>query len=323
VLDVYASEPHYLDHALAVTAGLDRRVLVNSERMLAHATRRGVRAQLGSPRMQGGPCLVASYSDAREVQRERPLALVEHGAGQTYADAIHMGYAGGPGWDRLDLVLSPGPHAAQRWRDAYPNLLVIEIGAPPHAVRDPEWPTTVACTFHWPCTKSVEAGTAFYDWAPQVASLFGLRLLGHWHPKWAIPRRVNHVAQFYAEQGITHTADPEVVFACADLLVVDNSSLAYEFAATGRPVLLLNDSTFRKHVHHGLRFWDLLPGEVLDPGDSLRAGIERAQADPPDLAARRREVLPAVYRGTHDEGRAALAAWVQARGKGEQYAPSA
>lgn len=310
MIDVYATWSHYLDHLLDATAGLDVRVVCPTEALAVHAYARGARnVTRGNVRMPGGPTLVAGYADARDTHASRPLALVEHGAGQTYLDVEHMGYAGGPGWSRLDLVLSPGPHAAARWRAAYPSLRVVEIGAPEH--RPYAGPTgLVAVTFHWRCNKTIESGTAWREWQDTVARLPRERLLGTWHPRWGERRGTNNLADWWTALGVEVAEDVEDVFARADVLVCDNTSLAYEFAATGRPVVSLNASWWRKDVEHGLRFWAHVPGIMLDPGDDLAAGIDAALTGAGEDA--RRAAVAHAYGGARDDGRAALASWVRA-----------
>lgn len=318
MIDLYASLPHYLDHLLDATEGLPVHVIVPTPEMHAHAARRGVTATRGNVTAPGGPTLVGGYVDARAVHRARPLGLVEHGAGQTYLDVEHQGYAGGPGWSRLDLVLSPGPHAADRWRAAYPHVTVCEIGAPRHAAHTAQQQPVVACTWHWPCGKSVESGTAWDAWHDAVGAL-EVPLLGTWHPRWSVARRRNQVRDWWAALGVAHTADPEAVFACADVLVCDNTSLAYEFAATGRPVVSLNAPHWRRDVEHGLRFWSHVPGLCLDAGDDLAAAIDAALcgAGEPE----RQAAVAHVYRGTTLDGRRLLDAWVRSHEGAAQYAP--
>src|SRR5690625_7239322 len=58
----------------------------------------------------------------------------------------------------------------------------------------------------------------------------------------------------YDEIPFIHTFDE--VLESASLYCTDASSTLYEYAATGRPVLVLNSRHFRKDVNHGLRFWE-------------------------------------------------------------------
>ena len=317
MIDLYASQPHYLDHLLHVTADVVCRTIVPDERMERYAHARGAPwVMRGSVRYSGGPTLIGGYADMRAgVHRDRPLGLVEHGAGQQYADVQHQGYAGGPGWSRLSLVLVPGPHAADAWRAAYPTLRVVEVGAPPRPAREGPPDGTVAFTFHWPCGQTAESGTAFYDWRQQVARWAMShpdRTIGHWHPKWEQRRRENPVEYYWESLGVAMTNDPDVLFREADLLVCDNTSLAYEWAATGRPVLSLNARTWRRDVNHGLRFWSHVPGLMLDPDQDLPDGIDAAFTDGLPLRMRRRRAVAQVYRGSVEDATSALTAWVRA-----------
>jgi len=192
-----------------------------------------------------------------------------------------MGYAGGPGWNHLDLVLAPGPHCARSWQAAYPTLEVVEFGTFHDTYVNRPLPQTVAFTFHWDCRQTVETRTAWPDWQRQVERVVASHrwsFLGHWHPKWDQTRRGNPVASWWSRQGVP-LATVDDVFEQAGLLVADNTSLLYEFAATGRPVLCLNGEAWRRHVDHGLRFWSHPPGHMLDVGDDLATGISTAMND--------------------------------------------
>jgi len=74
-----------------------------------------------------------------------------------------------------------------------------------------------------------------------------------------------------------------------------HNSTLYEFAATGRPVVVLNCPRYRRDVHHGLRFWDHIPGIQCDTPEDLPGAIELALEDPPELREMREEAIAAVY----------------------------
>ena len=59
-----------------------------------------------------------------------------------------------------------------------------------------------------------------------------------------------------ATHGIEYADDFDEVLRRADVYACDNSSTLYEFASTGRPVVVLNAPWYRREANHGLRFWD-------------------------------------------------------------------
>ena len=207
------------------------------------------------------------------------------------------------------------------WRHGYPRLRVTEFGTFHAPFTERPLPRTVAFTFHWDCTQTLETRTAWHDWRAQVGNLAASRrfpLLGHWHPRWDrhARRGPNELATFWTSLDVRH-ASVEEVFARAGLLVADNTSLLYEFAATGRPVLCLNARAYRRDVEHGLRFWSHLPGHVLDPGDDLATGIVTACTDWEVTKELRDAAVAEVYapwRGVDAEARcaAALCVWAKA-----------
>lgn len=81
----------------------------------------------------------------------------------------------------------------------------------------------------------------------------------------------------------------------ADVLAVDNSSVLYEFAATDRPVVAINAKSYRRDVHHGLRFWDHIPGVQCDSPADLPGAILTALDDAPEWQATRRAAMDVVF----------------------------
>lgn len=308
-LDVVASERHYADHLAPIWHGLDP-----SERgrwYVARASHRHVIDRLGVPasavrqatpdRSSAAPVLVGSFRDLRNV-RPRPAVMVNHGAGQTYdgdrRSAGHPSYSGGRQRGTVVLNLCPGPRDLAIVTAAQPDVPSVVVGCPkldpwhsvPHCHTQPPM---VALSFHADITVCPEARWAFphYEHAlPALAQDPRWQLMGHGHPRaWPRLRRV------YAEAGIEPVEHFDQVLDRASLYVVDNSSTAYEFASTGRPVLLLNAPWYRRDVDHGLRFWDLAPGDQVDGPDGLPDAIAATLADPGATAGLRRAATDAVY----------------------------
>lgn len=155
---------------------------------------------------------------------------------------------------------------------------------------------TVAFTWHWQYADYPEGTSALPHYREAVESLAAdperpYDLLGHAHPRaWA------EVDPWYRAIGIEAVASDAEVFARADVLVADTSSLLYEFASLDRPVVVLNAPWYRRDVDHGGRFWEHADvGIQVDEPDDLADAIARSLTDPPAVAQRRREIVAAVY----------------------------
>jgi hypothetical protein len=326
-IDAVAMEPQFVDHLAPVWRSLpDRGRFLVEPSLVDYARRRGVEATpierppfnpaYPKPRHDGPPCLVASYGDIKGARRlgYGPFVFLEHGAGQSYAggrgnQARNGSYAGGADRDDVHLYLVPNETCATRWREAYPKARVEIVGCPKLETlprRDPDGETTVALAFHWPAQGiSPEAGNALGRFGPVIGA-FAKRfhVIGHAHPKGDWPQRMAHE---YRRWGIEFVPDFEDVCRRADVYVCDNSSTLFEFAATGRPVVVLNALEYRKNVNHGLRFWDAADvGIQVDDPALLGDAVQEALQDAPERQAAREAALDIVYQPR--AGGAALAA---------------
>jgi len=273
-----------------------------------------------------GPALVASYGDTKEARRlgYGPLAYIEHGIGQSYGKTgpkANGSYSGGPDRADTELFLVPGPDPAARWRAAYPRARVVEIGSP-HVeelpARIPGPGPVVAVSFHWPAPYSVSpyAGTAVADYAAAIPWLTEhWSVIGHAHPKGDWQSRVRRV---FDRAGVPFVDDFADVCRLSDVYVCDNSSTIYEYAATGRPVVLLNASSWsRKGPELGLRFWEAshVGVHVWDRYD-LVATVRRALNDARPIREAREDALSKVYTyrsGASDRAADAIVSWLRER----------
>lgn len=251
--------------------------------------------------------LVASYGDLVEAERQgaRRIVLMQHGIGQSYSDR-NPHYPGGKGNDAVGLFLAPNDHAAGRWRAAYPRARVEVVGSPrlddlPRRQLSPlEAGPVVAVSWHWDAYHHPESRSAFdfYRSAlPALAERF--TVIGHGHP------RRRDMARKWAKLGIEYVPDFDDVCRRADVYVADNTSTLYEFASTGRNVVVLNAPFYRREVEHGLRFWEAshVGINVNEPDQLLRAVEFALSAD--DNGARE-DALSIVY-GVRTNGASAAA----------------
>lgn len=332
MIDLVACEPQFLDHLapvwhalplrgrFLVDAGLVDRAAglgIDATPIDAEAVRGTSPPPLARPG-EGPTALVASIGDTKVARRlgYRRFAFIEHGAGQSYAgapgvNARNPSYPGGIDREDTGLFMVPNEYAAALWRRAYPQARVEVVGSPkletlPRRRLDPIAPgTTVAVSFHWPAFVAPEAGTALGTYAPVLTDLAKrFHVIGHAHPKGDWPERM---ARIYRRAGIEFVRDFDEVCRRADLYVCDNSSTLFEFAATGRPVVVLNAPEFRRTVHHGGRFWDWATvGLQVDRAADLADTIEAALTDPEPVRTERERVLDLVY--AHRTGAAERAA---------------
>lgn len=270
---ILAARPHYADHLAPITALVD---------------------------IPDDVALVASHIDLARSRHRRPRLkiLAQHGAGQSYggdprSDNI-AAYPGGEDNDDVGLFLVPNEHAAGRWRDRYPRASARVVGCAKLdslPAREPGPGPVVAVSFHWGPRFVPEARSAA-EWhrsgLRDLAEAFCV--IGHAHPRRSNP------AQPFRRIGAEFVPDFADVCRRADVLVADNTSALFEFAATGRPVVVMNAPWYRRDVRHGLRFWAASRvGPNAEHPEELVDAVTRALAlDSADVSARN-DAVDMVY----------------------------
>lgn len=216
-------------------------------------------------------------------KRGRRSIFCEHGAGQTYSNT-HSSYAGGRNRRNVLAFLNPGPHVTEANKRPYPLTKQFEIGCPkldkwagykpePNGQRP-----LVVVSFHWDCKVAPETRSAFNEYSKILPTLLDAqeyRFALHSHP-----RQKALVKEFASKNGIPFIEHFDEVMERAHIYCIDNSSTLFEFAATDRPVVVINSKHYRRGINHGLRFWDLADiGVNCDRPDDLHVSILDAIAD--------------------------------------------
>jgi hypothetical protein len=340
VIDFVACEPQFVDHAAPVWHSMSPeirgRFLVAGE-LVDRAAAKGItaepidacalRAGTPPPRAQPGDgptAFVVSIGDTKVARRlgYRRFAFMEHGAGQAYTaqpgiNGRNPSYAGGVDREDVGLFLVPNEYSATLWRAAYPDAEVRLVGCPKLddlPARDLDGPSPViAISFHWPAFVAPEAGNALGTFLPALGELARrYQVIGHAHPKGDWPERMERI---YRRSGIEFVRDFDDVCRRADVYVCDNSSTLFEFAATGRPVVVMNDVSWRRNVRHGLRFWAAAHvGVNVDRADGLLDAVAVALEDRAEQRANRSDALDIVYpyrTGGAARAAEAIAAWAR------------
>lgn len=258
-IHAYASQPHFMDHLLPIF------------NKLPESMRGWTEIHRNMPKRSDPDDIIMVAANGDFIPGRRNI-YVEHGAGQKYVEyrnkLAHKSYHGSELPENVICAISPRQDVADSW-----NVPAFAAGAP---ICDPyhlygSQSGVVAITFHWNaepvCPEATSAfahyfehlGRLIYGWRQQ-----GLTVLGHYHPKFPqLADRWNSMKVPIA------TADE--VRNRADILIADNTSLAYEMAYLGRNVISLNAPWYRRDVDHGLRFWDHVPGIQVDDADELHA----------------------------------------------------
>lgn len=311
-IDVLAAEPQFIDHLAPVYLALppDSRgdfVIARSgttrmspDQLLDRAASRGVRATTTGDASR--PVLVASWGDQNRAMRagRSVIARMEHGIGQSFRDSNHVSYAGGGGAERVGLFLTPNEHSANRWREAYPQTPVVVVGCPKLddlPSRTPGDGPVIATSFHWGrvAGRNHPLAETFGSFMEYGMFLGGLAkrytVIGHGHP-----RLLRQMVPTYRRAGIQVVEDFADVCRLADVYVCDTNSTIFEFASTGRPVVVVNGKHFRRDVHHGLRFWDAAGvGVNCNRPADLPEAIAEAIRDSPAQRQAREDALDIVY----------------------------
>jgi hypothetical protein len=299
-IDFLSSEAHFADHLYPVWKALkDPGDFILTTELVSTRIKRWEGSTPGT-NDTSRPVLVASYGDHKRARRQgrKRIARMEHGAGQSYlGPQLNGSYAGGSDCSDIDLFLVPNEYSANLWRAAYPDMRVEIVGCPkldslPR--KDAAEPRTVCISFHWDHGAIPEAGSAFETFRSALEPLRdAYNVIGHGHPRaWRGPPSLE---KRYRRAGIEAVRDFDEVCRRADVYITDNSSSLYEFAATGRPVVVMNSRSYRREVDHGLRFWSAIPGIQVDHPGALIEAVARALQDPPELRKAREKALDLVY----------------------------
>lgn len=159
----------------------------------------------------------------------------------------------------------------------------------------------VAISFHADITICPESRWAFPHYQNAIADIvrgssLSFEFIGHSHP-----RSIAFMRKFWGRLHVPFVEQWADVLDRADLYVCDISSTLYEFAATDRPVVVLDAPWYRKHVHHGLRFWEYADvGIRIQEPVQLLPAIGAALSDRPPIRAHRQEIIRHVYSGLDD-----------------------
>lgn len=233
----------------------------------------------------------------RDFQRVYPLrgktVLMEHGCGlQWFAPHVLDRVR------RADLIAAPNAFVGDRYAALGAHVEIV--GTPKmDALMGIPAPRqgTVAVSFHWTSLRQRTTVLELYrDALEKLAA--NHHVIGHAHPRVFV-----EVAKFWASLGIEAVQDFTEVVRRADVYCCEHSSTLYEWAALGRPVVLLHSPAGRRVVPQasGLRYDSHAHiGQTARPETLLSAvglalvgdGCERARA------AARVELYPYLGRST-------------------------
>jgi hypothetical protein len=218
------------------------------------------------------PVVCSGWSDIDMAQKlGRPLVLMEHGSGQTYAGSTLPNYLNGQGRTVLAGAMVVNPTQVQQHRTVSPKVPCEAVGCPRLGTLSQVQlrglteggPRTLVLAFRWDTAlyyqgtrKAIpEARSAVDHWLPRFQALKsmlpeGLEVILHSHP-----RAAEMLREASEKLGWELVTDQITALSRASVWAQDNSSALWEACALGIPVIHLNAPWYRAKAQHGLRFW--------------------------------------------------------------------
>lgn len=299
-IDFLATHRHFLDHILPVWEALPPEA-------------RGNLFTAGPPnKPTGNITVVSAVGDLRKLGGA-PSVYMEHGSGYSYTfpgGRKHPSYAGSPERPGVVLFLNTNEQVHDLNRNTHPTIPGKIVGSPKLdrwvaktlPIRDESSENgnvrpIVTYSTHWACKVAPEAMSAHkeFRWALRPKNrVEEFAWAGHAHPRgWGL------VKADYQRFGVPVIKHFDQVMERSDVYVADTTSTLYEFAFTGRPVVCLNASFYRRDVSHGIRFWDYVPGLQVDRWQDVNDAVIRSLAgEGEDLRRRAVDFVYPIQDGT-------------------------
>ncbi len=208
---------------------------------------------------------------------------------------IYMEHGVGLAWHRRDdlaniaktQVLAPNEFIANRYRQA--DIPATVIGTPKlDAMLRYTKGGAIAVGFHWTSTAYSHILADYEEALVALASRY--KVIGHGHP-----RGWRRLLPYYKALGIEPVADFRDVIRRSRLWVCDHSSTLYEYAALGRPVVLLRGPTRKPFESTGLRYDSYTGiGAHANPTDLVEV-VQHTLHQPLEHAMFRMEATAALF----------------------------
>lgn len=309
---------HYVNHLAPIWEALPAEVrgkfsLIKGSAAEARAKQLGIPYKRFNQYTRDVLVCVASFEDYRATKPASTI-FVNHGVGQTYIGADMGSYSGGPGRDRTVAFLCTSERDALANEKTYPGVPAYRVGVPyldefsmsSQKLKHINSKTpTVTFSFHANIQACPETRWAV-DWVKpalarlvvkdnQAKSALIHNFLAHSHP-----RAIRQLEPFWKKMGVPFEPDWLKVLAQTDCYVIDNSSSGYEAAAIGIPTVWWNPPYYRRDVHHGLRFWEAIPGVEVNDLEEIESAINLALEMPSWLVEKRDLALSIAYGDAND-----------------------
>lgn len=304
LVDLYATHSHYRDHTMPIW------------RAIPDELRGSILQPQTKPRRPTGNLTIVAGRVDVDAMRPKPCVLVEHGSGQTWSNFATRHNVGSlPQPPHVVAYIGPSERAAALWAATpqHHDRPAAAVGCPKLDALLTEAPEpdnrTVAFAWRWnvptvttiQCPEQRSALDHYSDALPALIEGWhkrGWRVIGHGHP-----RARRELTVLWRSLGIRPTWDADEVLRQSGLVIVDYSSFAYEAAALGRSVLLLNAPWYRRDVEHGQRFWSHVPGWQVDSPEELAALPIEAYVDNDSSKMLRERAVAGTY--AHIDGHSA------------------